>query len=109
MLAKKYRLSKDKDIQQVFKKGKIYFSPFFNLKILENSLDNSRFCIIVSTKISKRAVVRNKTKRQLRTIIHKNIPNIKNNYDFVFFTKPAVTITSYQDLEKAFQALLKKI
>lgn len=109
MLAIKYRLAKDKDIQSVLKKGKIYFSPFFNLKILKNDLENSRFCIVISTKISKKAVVRNKVKRQLRAIIHKNLDQIKNNYDFVILTKPAVTVTNYQDLEKTFQVLLKRI
>ena len=53
MLAKKHRLAKNKDIQNVLKRGQIYFSPFFNIKILENNYYNSRFCIVVSTNISK--------------------------------------------------------
>ena len=109
MLAKKYRLHLDKDIQNILKKGRIYFSPFFNLKILKNNLSNSRFCIIVSTKISKKAVVRNKIKRQLRSIIQKNITKFSPNYDIVILTKPAITVTPFQDIEKTFQFLLKKI
>ena len=108
MLAKKYRLSKDKDIQQVFKKGQIYFSPFFNIKILPNNLDVSRFCIVISTKISKKAVVRNRAKRQIRAIIHKNLSKISQNYDFVILTKPAVTIAKFQELEKTLTFLFKK-
>lgn len=108
MLARKYRLSKDRDIQLVFKKGQIYFSPFFNLKILANNLENSRFCIIISTNISKKAVVRNKAKRQLRTIIQKNMANISKNCDIIILTKPPVTIASYQELDKAYQTLIKK-
>ena len=108
MLAKKYRLTKDKDIQNVLKKGKLFFSPFFNLKILPNNLQNPRFCIVISTKISKKAVVRNKVKRQLRDIIHRNLSNISQNYDFVILAKPAVTITEFKELEKALTYLLEK-
>lgn len=108
MLAKKYRLSTNKDIQHVLKRGEIYFSPFLNLKILKNNLKNSRFCIIISTSISKKAVIRNRAKRQLRAIISKNITNINQNYDFVILTKPAITVTAFKDIEKTFEFLLKK-
>jgi ribonuclease P protein component len=109
MLAKKYRLTKDKDIQNVLKKGKIFYHPFFNLKILKNNLQNPRFCIVISTKISKKAVVRNKVKRQLRAIIYKNLAKISQNYDLVILTKPAVTITQFEELEKALVSLLSKV
>lgn len=109
MLAKKYRLAKDIDIQSVLKKGKIFTSPFFNLKILRNNLDYPRFCIVISTKISKKAVVRNKAKRQLRGIIYKNLANISKKYDYVILTKPPITATGFQDLEKALISLFSKV
>jgi len=108
MLAKKYRLSANKDIQYVLKRGEIYFSPFFNIKILKNNLKNSRFCIVISTNISKKAVIRNRAKRQIRAIISKNITKISQNYDFIILTKPAVTVTAFKDLEKTFEFLLRK-
>ncbi len=108
MLAKKYRLTKDTDIQSVLKKGKIFHHPFFNLKILPNNLKNSRFCIVISTKISKKAVVRNRIKRQIRAIIHKNLSNISQNYDFVILTKPTITIAEFRETEKTLTFLLKK-
>lgn len=108
MLAKKYRLNKEIDINKVLKRGKNYFSPIFNLKILENNLSNSRFCIIISTKISKKSVVRNRAKRQLSNIIYNNLFNISQNHDFVILTKPAVTITKHQELERVLISLFKK-
>ena len=108
MLSKKHRLTKDKDIQQVLKRGKILFSPFFNLKILKNNLQNPRFCIVISTNISKKAVTRNRAKRQLRAILYKNLDSINKNYDFVILTKPAVTVAKFQELEKALIFLFKK-
>jgi len=108
MLARKYSLAKDKDIQQVFKKGKIYFSPFFNIKILANNQQNSRFCIVVSTNISKKAVVRNKLKRQLKAIIYKKIPQIKGNYDIIILAKVSAVAITFTELEKTLTFLLKK-
>ena len=108
MLPKKYRLQRDQDIKRVLAKGQIFFSPFFNLKILENHLADSRFTIITSLKISKKAVVRNKAKRQLRAIIYDNLASIKSGFDLVVLTKPAVTITKFSELNKNFVFLLKK-
>ncbi len=108
MLARKYSLAKEKDIQQVFKKGQIYFSPFFNIKILANNQQNSRFCIVVSTNISKKAVVRNKLKRQLKAIIYKKLPQIKGNYDVVILTKVSAVAITFAELEKTLTFLFQK-
>jgi len=43
-----------------------YFSPLFNIRISENKDAKARFGFVVSKKVSKLAVDRNKTKRLLR-------------------------------------------
>jgi len=108
MLAKKYRITTTKDFQNIFKKGGILFNPFLNIKFLPTQLSNSRFGIIVSTKISKKATVRNKIKRQLRAIIYKNLANIKQNYDIIILTKPAITTQTITKIESNLIYLLKK-
>jgi len=108
MLGRKYSLAKDNDIQLVFKKGQIYFSPFFNIKILKKDQPNSRFCIVVSTNISKKAVVRNKLKRQLKAIIYEKIPQFQGNYDCVILTKVSAVVTDFTELDKTLTFLFKK-
>ncbi len=108
MLAKEYRLSKDKDFQNVYKKGHILYSLFFNLKFLPNNPKSSRFGIVISTKISKKAVVRNKSKRQIREAIHKNIDNINKGFDVVILTKPAITTANQEKIEQTLIFLLEK-
>ncbi len=108
MLPKKYSLSKKKDIQQVFQKGQIYFSSFFNVKFMPNQLKHSRFCFIVSTKISKKAVDRNKLKRRLKAIVYKNLSNFSQNYDIIILTKPAALTINFKQLEKNLLFLFKK-
>ncbi len=108
MLTKKNSLSKKTDIQRVFKKGKIYFSPFFNLKILSNNYSYLRVCIIISTKISKKAVLRNKIKRQLKVIISKKVNQIEGGYDLIILTKPAALAINFQQLNEYIDRLFKK-
>lgn len=106
MLAKKYRLAKEQDIQSVFKKGKTFYGPFFNLKIFKNNLAHPRFCIIISTKISKKAAVRNKTKRQIRAILYKNLAKISQNYDTIILIKTSATISDFHQMEDSLISLL---
>lgn len=62
MLAKKFKLP----IQTaVGKKGKVLKTPFFLVKIFSSALDFSRFGVVVSSKISKKATERNRLKRRV--------------------------------------------
>lgn len=88
--------------------GKIYNGQFFTLRIVKNGLFHNRFAFVVSKKIDKRAVVRNKTKRKLRLCIEKMFNKIKTGYDFVFFAKKAVADQVLKDLYKEVEVVLKK-
>jgi len=108
MLAKKYRISKDKEFQNIYKKGHIIYNPFFNIKFLPNNLRNSRFGIVISTKISKKAVVRNKSRRQIKAVICNNLNNIKPGFDIVVLTKPAITTANQEKISQTLISLLIK-
>ncbi len=73
MLGKENRLRRKKDFEEIFKKGRSFKESFLVLKILKNNLKVSRFGFVVSQKVSKKAVVRNKIKRRLREIVGLNI------------------------------------
>ncbi len=55
MLPKINRLQKEKEIEEVFKKGKGFKEDFLIFKTAKNSLKTSRFGFIISKKISKKA------------------------------------------------------
>ena len=82
-MKKQNSLTKKKDFEQVFKKGRGYRRNFLYLKIKDNDLEFSRFGIIVSKKISNKAVARNQIKRRLREAINKREKNIKRGIDVV--------------------------
>ena len=62
-LPKKNRLKKKKDFEEVFKKGKAVRGNFLFVRYLKNSLQFPRFAFVVSSKVSKKAVARNRIRR----------------------------------------------
>ena len=107
MLAKQYRLQKDRDFESVFKKGKTLSDKFLFLKVKKNDLQVSRFGLIIGKKISNKAVIRNRLKRQLREIIKNNLFNIKPGFDIVIITKPEIINKNYQEIKNDLEKLLK--
>ena len=72
--------------------GKLYQSKSFGVALYDRHDDlNSKFGFIISTKISKKAVVRNKIKRMISEAIRQHLNTIKNGLDVVFLLKPQVT------------------
>ncbi|MEK7504262.1 MAG: ribonuclease P protein component [Patescibacteria group bacterium] len=67
----------------VNKTGKPQNFPKFALKSLENEVGFNRWSIVVSKKISKRAVVRNALRRKLYNIV----VNIPGTHDYIIFVK----------------------
>jgi len=100
MLRKKNRIRLKKDFDQAFKSGQSFYSKFIGVKVIPNDLLESRFGILINTKVSKKAVVRNKLRRQIRGIIEKNIEKLDNNNDFVIIVLPEVLKKSTEDIEE---------
>jgi len=100
MFSSKNRLRKREDIYNVFKKGKSLAGNFIFLRFTKNDLNVSRFAVVISSKVSKKSVVRNKIKRQLREAIQKNILEIKQKCDFVIIVKPEIINQKFKDIEK---------
>lgn len=83
MLPKQYRLRADKDIKLVFKKGRRIETPLLRFQALHTGAEQTRFAVVVSTKIGKRATTRNLIKRRTREILRKNVERIKPGFDVV--------------------------
>ncbi len=103
ILAKEVSLKKKKDFEQVFEKGKGFKDDFLFLKVFPNNLGKNRFAIIVSRKISKKAIIRNKIKRRIRVIIKQKLSEIKKGIDLV------LVVVSSELVKKDFKEVEKKI
>ena len=69
MLAQANRLKKELDITKVLKKGRSFKEGFLILKSVKNERGQTRFGFIVSKKVSNKANIRNRIRRQLREVI----------------------------------------
>ncbi len=108
MLPIKNRLKKKKDFEKVLKEGKSVKWDGLALKYCSNSFKESRFGIIVSKKVSKKAVVRNKIKRRIREILRRELEKIKKSQDIVFFVFPEFKNKEFPEVQKIVIKLLKK-
>lgn len=86
MLSKKYRLS----IKERLKKPQFLNLEFFKIIKGENALSYLRFAVVVSKKISKKAVIRNRIKRIIYGILEKEKLENKKTQDLVIILKPNI-------------------
>ncbi len=107
MLPRDNKLKKKKDFENVFKRGKGFKQGFLYLKIVKNKLKTSRFAVVVGKNFSKKAVERNKIKRQIKEIIQANLPEIKPAIDGVIVVLSKTKI-NFPELKKTIDKLFKK-
>jgi len=108
MIPKQNRLLKDKDFGRVFKKGHSVAEDFLVIRFTPNEKEYSRFGFIVSLKVSKKAVVRNRVKRWLRDIVHRCLPEIKKGLDVVIIISNGSKLKNFQQVEEKFKKAIKK-
>ena len=105
MLKKRNRLSKP-----FAKKNALNFSSsLFNIKIYDNSEEISRFAFVVSKKISKSAVLRNKTKRVLAKAAEETLEKIKETKDVVIIAKKQLEFSQIDSVQGALEEVFRKI
>jgi ribonuclease P protein component len=83
MFQKKFRLPASVRLA----KAHTSFSSYFTLKGIPNNLEQNRYGFIVSKKIDKRAVGRNRLKRRFRAQVEQIHPELQQGYDFLFILK----------------------
>ncbi|NQV90636.1 ribonuclease P protein component [Candidatus Uhrbacteria bacterium] len=108
MLPSEYRLRHEKDIKTLFARGKSVFGIWVGMKFRKNGLETSRFAVVVGTKVSKKAVVRNRLKRQVRAIIHDRLTVITPGYDVLLFMKKEILEKDFKEIEGQVLQSLKK-
>jgi ribonuclease P protein component len=100
MLKRANRLAKSKDIQTAFARGRTFFNPFFTIRFLPIPAEK-RFTVVVSTKVYKRAVTRNRLKRLVREYLRKNLSSFKSG-SYVISAKPKISQLPENEIVKQF-------
>lgn len=106
-MRKKYRVKKNEEFQAIMGRRKFYRSSSFIVYIKEKSLEISRIGISVPKKLGN-AVVRNKTKRQIRSMLD-DIGFGNYDYDCIIIVRKVYFTREYEENRKDLEKLLKHV
>lgn len=114
VLPKTHRLKRREDFNAVYQGGRRFRSSHFTLLVLVDPVQDvesskplpSRFGISISQKVSKRAVVRNRIKRQIRAILREFLPQLRVGRRLVISVRPNAVGCEYQEFLRELRKLL---
>ncbi len=84
MLSKKYRFHSRGGVRYVYQKGKTVRKPEMSLVFCENLRGFTRMAVVVSKKVNKTAIGRNRIRRRVYEVLRKNLDSIPKKMDYVF-------------------------
>lgn len=121
-LPKVYRLRRRQDFTTVYRNGKQSGTKHFVVRALQMSqpqdqakgdeavaLPETRLGISISQKVSKRAVVRNRIKRQIRAAFYQLIPRINRGWWLVVGLRPTAVECEYGQFLRELEQILIKL
>lgn len=108
MLPKENRLTEKGDFAKVLKGGRIIGGVFLSLAVHRGDGGAPKMGFIVSNKISKKAVERNRLKRLMRQAVKPHIDNIEDGSFLVFLAKKKAANAASEEITRESQALLKR-
>lgn len=101
-------LRSKKDFKNLFKNKTCYYSSFFIIFVTKNQKGHIRTAISVNKKNEKKAVNRNKIKRQIRAII-KDVKDKKISIDMLIIPKKDFLSQNFLNKKEDLLVLIKKI
>ena len=108
MLPKINRIKKKKDFEIIFKNSKSLKNNLFIFKIMKNNLGLNRFGFVVSQKVSKKATIRNKTRRRLAEAVKGKVKKIKTGTDLVLIALPGIEKKEFSEIKETIGNALVK-
>lgn len=109
MLSKKYRFHSRGGVRYVYQKGKTIRTPSLSLVFAPNTRGYQRFAVVVSKKVLKSAVGRNRIRRRVYEAIRHELPEFQQPMDcvFVVFNK-SVANMPFLDLRRTIHDLVAR-
>ena len=108
MLQKKYRFHSRGGIRYTYQKGKTLRTPSLSLVFAPNSHKHQRFAVVVSKKVLKSAVGRNRIRRRVFEAIRLELPKFKKPQDSIFVVfNPDIKNKPFEELRRLIRQLLE--
>ena len=109
MLSKKYRFHSRGGVKWVYKHGKTVRGPKMSLVFVRNVRGFTRVAVVVSKKVEKSAVGRNRIRRRVYEALRVNFEMVpkKTDYIFVVFSKEVMGMP-FGELERILGGLVEE-
>jgi ribonuclease P protein component len=109
MISKKYRFHSRGGVRYTYQNGKTIRGAKISLVFADNSRNKQRYAVVVSKKILKSAVGRNRIRRRSYEAIRALLPNIQKPVDCIFIinSKDILDI-DFKELRTLIRDLLKE-
>lgn len=109
MLSKKYRFHSRGGVRYTYQNGKTIRGAKISLVFADNSRNKQRYAVVVSKKILKSAVGRNRIRRRVYEAIRLELPKIQKPVDCIFIiNSKEILDTDFKDIQKNIRDLLKE-
>lgn len=106
-MKKEYRVKKNKEFQEAFKKGKSFANRQFVVYLLiKPNQEHFRIGLSVSKKLGN-AVTRNQIKRYIRQAFLEIEDQVKNEYDYVIIARKPASEMGLDEIKKSLTHVLK--
>ena len=93
-------LKKNRDFQNVYKKGKSYANRYLVMYVLKNDTERNRLGISVSKKVGN-SVIRHHVTRLIRESYRLSEEHFRCGYDIVVIARTSAKDKNYHDVESA--------
>ncbi|ALS77170.1 MULTISPECIES: ribonuclease P protein component [Planococcus] len=103
---KDQRIKKNKEFQQIFKKGKSFANRQFIVYVLKSEQPEFRIGLSVSKKVGN-AVVRNRVKRYIRQTFLELKDELLPNADYIIIARPQAATLDFHESKKSLEHVLK--
>lgn len=110
MLSSRHRFHGHGSLRFVYANGQVARSKYFICKSTSNKRRTQpRIAVVVSKKVMKPAVGRNRIRRRLYEAIRAELPDLVDQTDIVFIViSPEIMTASYDDIRNSLQGCLKQ-
>ena len=110
MIAQRYRFRKPKEMRPLFRYGQVEKTPYFRVRHCSNRRQDYRLAIIVSKKIDKKAVVRNRIRRRFYELWRQRLSTLDISADIaiIVLDREALNL-SWMELQELLEPIWRKL
>ncbi len=113
MIPRRFRLQTHQAFPQIYSWGKRRSGSLMGLTYLPRSSAGaqdspSQIAVVVSKKVSRKAVQRNRVKRRIRAALYPWLSQIRPGYWIVFSARPPILKAAWEEIRQEVTRLLEK-